>query len=107
MPVKLDPDAIASALRELNMTAATPWEADAGALSKTFRFKDFVEAFGFMTRAALIAEALDHHPDWRNVYNRVEVRLSTHDVGGVTSLDFTLASRLDTLIAPSPLPDAL
>src|ERR1044072_7125223 len=64
---------------------------------KTYRFKDFNAAFGFMTRAALIAEKLDHHPEWLNVYNRVEVTLSTHDAGGVTERDVKLASAMDRL----------
>ncbi|MDD3353632.1 4a-hydroxytetrahydrobiopterin dehydratase [Zoogloea sp.] len=61
------------------------------AVLKTFRFPDFNAAFGWMSRVALMAERMDHHPEWRNVYNRVEVSLSTHDVGGVTELDLCLA----------------
>ena len=60
-------------------------------LVRTFQFKDFNEAFGFMTRVALKAEALDHHPEWSNVYGRVDVLLTTHDAGGVTELDVRLA----------------
>lgn len=67
------------------------------AITRTFVFADFSEAFGFMTRAALAAEAMNHHPDWRNVYNRVEVLLTTHDAGGLTAKDFDLARRLDAL----------
>ena len=58
---------------------------------------DFVEAFGFMSRVALVAESMDHHPEWSNVYSRVVVDLSTHDVAGITTLDFTLASRIEGL----------
>ena len=65
------------------------------AITRTFRFKDFNAAFGFMTRAALAAEKLDHHPEWFNVYNRVEVLLATHDADGVTELDVTLARIMD------------
>jgi 4a-hydroxytetrahydrobiopterin dehydratase len=65
------------------------------AIRKSYRFKDFSEAFGFMTRVALAAEKLDHHPEWFNVYNRVEVTLSTHDAGGVTKRDVELAKRID------------
>jgi len=65
------------------------------AIARTFRFKDFNAAFGFMARAALMAEKLDHHPEWFNVYNRVEVTLATHDAGGVTALDVTLAEFMD------------
>ena len=65
------------------------------AISKSFRFKDFNEAFGFMTRIALAAEKLDHHPEWFNVYNRVDVTLATHDAGGVTELDVKMAGLMD------------
>ena len=58
---------------------------------KTFEFADFVAAFGFMTRVALVAERMNHHPEWFNVYRRVEVKLTTHDAGGITELDFELA----------------
>ncbi len=65
------------------------------AIAKSFRFADFNAAFAFMTRAALVAEKMDHHPEWFNVYNRVEVTLSTHDAGGVTDLDVKLATFMD------------
>ena len=68
---------------------------DRGAISRTFVFKNFSEAFAFMTRAALAAEKLDHHPEWSNVYKTVEVRLTTHDAGGLTPLDFELARKLN------------
>jgi len=67
------------------------------AIGKTFVFKDFNEAFGFMTRAALVAEKMDHHPEWRNVYKTVEVVLSTHDAGGLTSLDIELAKTMNAI----------
>lgn len=72
------------------------------AIGKTFVFKDFNEAFGFMTRTALIAEKMDHHPEWRNVYKTVEVALSTHDAGGVTRLDVELAAAMNAIAKPTP-----
>lgn len=74
------------------------WQVAAGereAITRTYRFADFNTAFGFMTRTAIRAEQLDHHPEWFNVYNRVEVILTTHDAGGVTELDVKLARFMD------------
>ena len=73
------------------------WTESAGreAIERTFTFKDFNEAFGFMSRAALVAEKNDHHPEWRNVYKTVEVVLATHDAGGVTRLDIELAKAMN------------
>lgn len=68
---------------------------DREAISRSLRFKDFNAAFGFMSRVAMAAEKLDHHPEWSNVYNRVEITLSTHDAGGLTELDITLAGLVD------------
>jgi len=75
----------------------TGWSAAEGrdAITKTFKFADFNAAFGWMTRIALAAEKLDHHPEWSNVYARVEVLLATHDADGVTELDVTLAKLMD------------
>jgi 4a-hydroxytetrahydrobiopterin dehydratase len=67
------------------------------AIARNFTFKDFNEAFGFMCRAALVAEKNDHHPEWRNVYKTVEVVLATHDAGGVTALDVDLAKAMNTI----------
>jgi len=69
------------------------------AIGRTFTFKDFNEAFGFMARVALIAEKHDHHPEWRNVYRTVEVVLTTHDAGGVTPLDIELAKAMNAIAA--------
>lgn len=95
-PQKLDPETRAAALAAL---AAHGWAEVAGrdAISRNFRFRDFNAAFGFMTRAALVAEKLDHHPEWTNVWNRVTVTLTTHDVGGLTDLDVKLAEAMDRL----------
>jgi len=79
------------------LTRLPGWSAAEGrdAITKTFRFADFNAAFGWMTRVALAAEKLDHHPEWFNVYSRVEVTLATHDADGVTELDVTLAQFMD------------
>jgi 4a-hydroxytetrahydrobiopterin dehydratase len=94
MAQKLTAEARKAALAKL-----AGWSEVAGrdAISKTFTFKDFNEAFGFMTRAALVAEKMDHHPEWFNVYKTVAVTLATHDVGGVTELDVKLAEAMDKL----------
>ena len=94
MAQKLDTEARKAALAKLN-----GWSEVAGrdAISKKFVFKDFNQAFGFMTRAALVAEKMDHHPEWFNVYKTVEVTLSTHDAGGVTDLDIKLAMAMDKI----------
>lgn len=83
--------------------AAAGWTLaeDGKAIDKTFRFADFREALSWMVRAGFEAEALDHHPEWRNVYNRVEVRLTTHDAGGLTGLDIDLATRMERLGGPA------
>ena len=79
--------------------ARTGWAAVDGrdAIMKQFVFKDFVEAFGWMTRAAILAEGMNHHPEWSNVYKTVHVVLTTHDVDGVSELDVILAAKLDAL----------
>jgi 4a-hydroxytetrahydrobiopterin dehydratase len=74
------------------------WEQRDGKLHKTFTFADFVEAWGFMARAALIAEAMNHHPEWFNVYRTVRVDLSTHDAGGITLMDVELARKMNALL---------
>ena len=73
------------------------------AIQRSYQFKDFNAAFGFMTRVALVAEKLDHHPEWCNVWNRVDVTLATHDAGGLTSLDITLATKMDKIAATLPM----
>jgi len=73
------------------------WTIRDGCLQREFRFAGFSEAFGFMARAALFAEKLDHHPDWSNAFNRIVVSLRTHDAGGVTDLDFRLAAEMDRI----------
>jgi 4a-hydroxytetrahydrobiopterin dehydratase len=98
MAEKLTGNARAAALAKLD-----GWSEVQGrdAIRKKFTFKDFNEAFGFMARAALVAEKLDHHPEWFNVYNRIEVTLATHDAGGVTQRDIELAQTMDRLARSS------
>ncbi len=79
------------------LAALEGWTLEGGKLHREFRFGDFSEAFGFMTRAALVAETMNHHPEWFNVYGRVVVDLTTHDAGGLTELDFALARRMNEL----------
>jgi 4a-hydroxytetrahydrobiopterin dehydratase len=75
------------------------WKEENNSLTRTFEFKNFVEAFGFMTKVALIAEKLDHHPSWSNVYNKVEIRLNTHSAGFVvTDKDRKLAEAIDKIV---------
>ena len=90
---------LTSEVRKAALGKLAGWSDVAGrdAITKKFVFKDFNEAFGFMTRAALVAEKLDHHPEWFNVYKTVDVILSTHDAGGVTDLDVKLAETMDRL----------
>ncbi len=84
---------------ELAPVLAAGWQIVEGrdAIHKTYQFKNFIEAFGFMTRAALIAEKMNHHPEWSNVYRTVEVTLTTHDAGGLSALDVQLAMKMDAL----------
>jgi 4a-hydroxytetrahydrobiopterin dehydratase len=78
-------------------TALPNWQQVAGKLHRDLVFADFVEAFAFMTKVALIAEAMEHHPEWTNVWNRVSIDLVTHDMGGLSNLDVQLAQRIDGL----------
>jgi 4a-hydroxytetrahydrobiopterin dehydratase len=74
------------------------WRSESGRIVRELEFADFIEAFGFMTRVALVAQAMDHHPDWTNVYNRLRIELHTHDAGGVTARDVELARRIEALV---------
>jgi 4a-hydroxytetrahydrobiopterin dehydratase len=94
MAQKLTADARKTALGRLPRWAEV---SGRDAIARKFTFGDFNEAFGFMTRAALVAERMDHHPEWFNVYRTVEVTLSTHDAGGVTELDVRLAEAMDRI----------
>ena len=89
---KLTDDEIAQRLAKL-----PGWKLEAGKLHREFKFADFVTAFGFMTRVALLAEKVDHHPEWFNVYNKVRIDLTTHDAGGISARDFELAVKIDAV----------
>lgn len=92
---KLSTEAIHSSLKQLNQATTKPWKIVDQKLHKTFVFRDFVAAFGFMSKVALLAERMNHHPEWCNVYKTVRVDLTTHEAGGITQLDFTLASQME------------
>ncbi len=86
-----------SAEIDSSLASLPGWISDGGAITKTYEFADFSTAMAFMARAAPGIDEMDHHPEWTNVYNRVDVRLSSHDVGGVTDRDVRLAGLLDSL----------
>jgi 4a-hydroxytetrahydrobiopterin dehydratase len=89
---KLNSEAIQAAIASL-----PGWSVMNAKLTKSFKFKDFVEAFGFMTKVAILAEKIDHHPEWFNVYNNLKIELTTHDAGGISQLDLDLAKRINAL----------
>jgi 4a-hydroxytetrahydrobiopterin dehydratase len=95
MVEKMDAESLAGALREL-----PGWARVTGreAIAKSFKFKNFSEAFAFMTRIALLAEKMDHHPEWSNVWNHVDITLATHDAKGVTARDLKLAKGIESLL---------
>jgi 4a-hydroxytetrahydrobiopterin dehydratase len=80
------------------ITQLTDWKVINDKLNRAFEFKDFVDAFAFMTKVAIVAEKMDHHPELFNVYNRVVIDLATHDIGGIGVLDIELAKKIDALI---------
>jgi 4a-hydroxytetrahydrobiopterin dehydratase len=96
MTTKLNGTEITAALLKLNISALLPWEINDHKLCKTFQFKDFAQAFGFMSTIALYSEKKDHHPEWSNVYNRVNIALTTHDAGGISRKDFDLAHAIES-----------
>lgn len=93
MVEQLSPQAVENALQELQ-----EWNLSdtSNAIQKNYKFQDFNEAWGFMNRVALLAEKMDHHPEWFNVYNRVEVTLTTHDAGGISKRDINMAKEMDS-----------
>ena len=97
--VKLSDAEIATALSTL-----PHWKLDGGKLHRQYEFADFIAAFGFMASAGLVAQGMDHHPEWFNVWNKVRIDLATHDAGGVTALDVKLAHSMEELAARQPKP---
>jgi 4a-hydroxytetrahydrobiopterin dehydratase len=95
---------LSAATIDKKLAALEQWSLRSDKLYRKFVFADFVEAFGFMSRVALLAERMDHHPEWSNVYNRVEIYLTTHDAGGITERDFDLAQRISRLLADQVTP---
>ena len=94
---KLTQQKVDEALAKLNSQVSDEalWEQSGDAITKTFKFKSFIRAFGWMSQIAIWAEKLNHHPEWFNVYNKVEVTLTTHDVDGLSELDFSLAEKME------------
>ena len=83
---------------EQKLAKLTNWTLNEHKLYRHFVFANFIEAFGFMSKVALLAETMNHHPEWFNVYSRVDIYLTTHDAGGISERDFTLASQIDSLL---------
>ena len=93
----MSPEKFSPAEIERRLQSLPDWMVDQHKLYRQFVFRDFVEAFGFISRVALLAEAMNHHPEWSNVYNRVDIHLTSHDAGGISERDFTLAGRINRL----------
>jgi 4a-hydroxytetrahydrobiopterin dehydratase len=93
-------EALSEAERADALDGLPDWDHDEGrdAITRRFAFRNFTEAFGFMARVALLAERMNHHPEWSNIYNRVEILLTTHDCGGLSVRDVTLAEAIDALV---------
>ena len=97
MSEKLTSEKIKDQLADLNATTSKHWELTGAKIKKTFKFDDFLEAFGFMTKVAILAEKHNHHPEWSNVYNTVEIELTTHDADGLSCKDFELAKAIESV----------
>ena len=93
------PSLLSADQRQMLPATLPQWTADQQSISRELVFRDFNEAFGFMSRVALLAECRNHHPNWSNVYNRVSITLSTHDLGGLSDLDIELAAAIDQLLS--------
>ena len=92
------PSLLSAEQRQMLPATLPQWTVDQQSISRELVFRDFNEAFGFMSRVALLAESRNHHPNWSNVYNRVSITLSTHDLGGLSDLDIELAAAIDQLL---------
>jgi 4a-hydroxytetrahydrobiopterin dehydratase len=94
---RLKQDAIDTSLSTLNNTIDKPWCINDNKLCIDYKFSDFISAFGFMTKVAILAERANHHPEWSNVYNKVSIQLTTHEAGGISKRDFDLAQEISNL----------
>lgn len=95
---KLSGNEIQEKLRDLNIISENPWQLNGDAIEKEFLFEDFIHAFSFMTKVAIIVEKFNHHPEWTNIFNRVIVTLRTHEADGLTNLDFDIANEIEHLL---------
>lgn len=95
---QLSPSDITEQLQHFNRKLTQPWCIQDNKLHKTFKFPNFIIAFGFMSQVAVLAEKANHHPEWFNVYNRVEINLTTHEAGGISSRDFDLALAIENMV---------
>ena len=95
---KLSDNQVKEKLQELNIISEVEWQLNGDSIEKEFLFEDFIHAFAFMTRVAIVVEKYNHHPEWTNIFNRVIITLRTHDVHGLSQLDFDLANEIEHLI---------
>lgn len=95
---KLNENEIGLMLEELNIISEQKWQLNGDSIEKEFLFEDFVNAFSFMTKVAIVVEKFNHHPEWTNIFNRVIITLRTHEVEGLTKLDFDIANEIEHLI---------
>ncbi|MFA8341996.1 MAG: 4a-hydroxytetrahydrobiopterin dehydratase [Rhodothermaceae bacterium] len=95
---KLSGNEIQEKLRDLNIISENPWQLNGDAIEKEFLFEDFIRAFSFMTKVAIVVEKFSHHPEWTNIFNRVIVTLRTHEADGLTNLDFDIANEIEHLL---------
>jgi len=99
MVEKFSQNAIEIALKELNKSSDRVWIIKEDKLHREFKFPDFISAFGFMTKVAILSERSNHHPEWSNMYNKVAISLTTHEAGGISNRDFELADEISRLVS--------